>query len=64
MLVWPKYSSGSAIISEQTAEALATAHTSARRFRQRGREEPLVSFTLAVALRMIMGDEFGQGAPE
>jgi hypothetical protein len=29
-----------------------------------GREEQLVSFTLVVALRMTMGDEFGQGAPE
>ena len=36
---WSKYSSGAAIISKQTAEALATADTTARRVRQRGREE-------------------------
>jgi len=62
--VGPNYSSGSAVITKQAAEAFSTADRPASCKWSGCGEEQRVRFALVVAFRMKMGDELGHGSVE
>ena len=62
--VGSNYSSGSAVVTKQAAEAFSTADRPASCKWSGCGEEQRVRFALVVAFRMKMGDELGHGSVE